>query len=232
MKSIREVYSIFLKTYGSQGWWPLSKGSLETKHHNGSPESEEDQFEIIVGAILTQNTAWNNVEKAIYNLNKNNILKIKRLAETNKETIAQSIKPAGYFNQKAERIQGIAKYFLKNKSILKKRLKDLRPELLSLKGIGPETADSIILYAAQQPSFVIDAYTRRIFSRFLGKDLVDYGKWKALFENNLEKDVETYKEYHALIVEHAKRHCKTKPLCNACPLRKDCKFSGLQQKTS
>lgn len=219
---MQEIFDKLLKEYGPQGWWPLSKGNLETKHHNGKPGSDNDRFEIIVGAILTQNTSWTNVEKAIFNLNKNKLLDPEKMAAAKESEIAELVRPAGYYNQKTKRLKLIAKYFLDNTELLNKNINELRIELLSLKGIGPETADSIILYAAEKSSFVIDAYTKRIFSRLLNKDLGSYDNWKEFFESKLNNDVKLFQEYHALIVEHAKKHCKTKPECKNCPLLVNC----------
>ena len=221
-----KIYLQLLKNYGEQGWWPLSKGSLKTQHHNGNPVSDKDRFEIIVGAILTQNTSWKNVEKALYNLNKNKLLDAKKLAVARIDKIARLIKPAGYYNLKAERLKIIARHYIQHSSLLNKNVKELRAELLSIKGIGPETADSIILYAAEKPSFVIDAYTKRIFSR-LGfcKEDVAYDELKTIFEKNLKPDTKMFKEYHALIVEHAKRFCNKRPKCSGCILRRFCNFN-------
>ena len=224
MNQLQQIYKYLFRKYGKQFWWPLSKGNLETKHHNGKPETDLDKFEIIVGAILTQNTTWTNVEKAIFNLNKAKILDPKKMAITDEKKIGELIKPAGYFNQKAKRIKFMAEYFIKNPDFLNKEIPELRKKLLAINGIGPETADSIILYAAQKPSFVIDTYTKRIFSRLLNKNFKTYDEWKCFFENNLEKDTKMFNEYHALIVEHAKRHCKTKPECNGCILSRDCSY--------
>lgn len=221
---LTKIYKSLLKAYGKQGWWPLSKNQLQTKHHQGNPKSLKDKFEITIGAILTQNTSWNNVEKAIYNLNKAKLLDIEKLTKTKQTKIAELIKPAGYYNQKAERLKIIAKIIKNNPKLLKEN--NLRELLLKTKGIGPETADSIILYAAEKPSFVIDAYTRRIFSRLgIINEKDKYDKIKEFFESNIKKDLNIYKEYHALIVQHAKQHCKTKPECNSCTLKDNCNFA-------
>ncbi len=219
-KIILRTYEILFKKYGPQGWWPLTpKGSTESKHHQGRPKTERDRFEVMIGAILTQNTAWKNVEKALSELNKEKLIDPKRMARTDKDVLAELIRSAGYYNQKAERLIMLAQRF---KDILRMG----REELLSLKGIGPETADSILLYALEKPSFVVDAYTKRIFSRIglFPKDS-SYEEVKTLFENALsEKNhkTELFKEYHALIVEHAKRSCKTRPECENCVLRSIC----------
>jgi len=226
MNQIQQIYQKLLKEYGKQGWWPLSKGGLHSRHHNGLPRNNEDRLEIIVGAILTQNTAWTNVEKAIYNLNKQKLLSRKRILSTNTKKLAQLIKPAGYYNQKAERLRIVAGYFSdkRMKGIsAEKDIAKLRKELLAVKGIGPETCDSILLYAFEKPIFVIDAYTRRIFSRlgFLKED-DSYDKWQELFMKSLKPDVGMFNEYHALIVELAKRHCRTRKECDLCILKKYC----------
>lgn len=222
---MQAIYSALFKKYGNQGWWPLSKGSLNTRHHNGNPCSDTDRFEIMAGAILTQNTSWTNVEKAIYNLNKAKLLSAGKIVKVPVKKLASLIKPAGYYNQKAARLKIIANYFLKNKKVFLLGAKEMREELLKVKGIGPETADSIVLYAFEKPSFVVDAYTRRIFSR-LGhcRENGTYEEIQKMFESRLPSDVGLFKEYHALIVEHAKRHCKKKPSCENCVLKKNCPY--------
>ncbi|MBD3313077.1 endonuclease III domain-containing protein, partial [Candidatus Woesearchaeota archaeon] len=159
---VKKIYSAMHREYGSQGWWPLSKGRLQTNHHCGPPKDSHDQWEIIVGACLTQNTSWSNVEKAIENLNRAELLRIENIIKAPESRIAELIRPAGYFNQKAERLKLIADYFSEH---FRDRTVPSRDDLLAVKGIGPETADSILLYAFGQPYFVVDAYTRRIFSR-------------------------------------------------------------------
>lgn len=221
---MEEIFDTLLKTYGTQGWWPLSKGSQYSRHHKGKPENDTDRFEIIVGAILTQNTSWKNVEKALYNLNRKKLIDAKRMAAARKGLIASCIRPAGYYNQKAERLKIAAKYFLAHKNLSGKNAKELRDALLKVNGIGPETADSIALYAFGKPSFVIDAYTKRIFSRlgFCDEKAVKYDELQKMFEGRLPSNTRLFKEYHALIVEHAKQHCHKKPSCESCTLRKRC----------
>jgi len=222
---IQQIYGILHRTYGPQGWWPLSKGKLQTKHHNGPPKDDHDRWEIITGALLTQNTSWTNVEKAIENLNKAKLLSIDKIIKTDVKKIAELIRPAGYYNQKAERLKIIAGFFsahFRNKTI------PSREEILKVKGIGPETADSILLYTFEQPYFVVDAYTRRIFSRLgLIKKDASYDEIQRFFMENLSKQdkkktIDTYKEYHALIVELAKRNCRTRPVCEGCILSDLC----------
>lgn len=220
---MQAIYSALFKKYGNQGWWPLSKGSLNTRHHNGNPCSDTDKFEIMAGAILTQNTSWTNVEKAIYNLNKAKLLSAGKIVKVPAKKLAFLIKPAGYYNQKAARLKIIADYFLKNKGVFLLDAKEMREELLKVNGIGPETADSIVLYAFEKPSFVIDAYTRRIFSRLrLCSESDKYEEIQKAFEDKLPSDVGLFKEYHALVVEHAKRHCRKKPCCEGCVLKNKC----------
>ncbi len=221
MDRIKNIYQELYKAYGPQGWWPLSKGRLQTKHHSGPPSNSHDRWEIIVGAMLTQNTAWTNVEKAIENLNKAKAISIEKISKADAGKIGELIRPAGYYNQKSERLKIAAKYFLDN---FKEKTIPSRDDLLSVKGIGPETADSILLYAFDIPTFVVDAYTKRIFSRvgLIGKE-ESYGSFQELFHRSLKKDTKMFKEYHALIVELAKQHCRTKPICEGCPLGSICK---------
>ncbi|MBW2966574.1 endonuclease III domain-containing protein, partial [Candidatus Woesearchaeota archaeon] len=145
MNQIKKIYSILFKEFGQQGWWPTTlKNELHPKHHDIAPKNDKERFEIIIGAILTQNTSWKNVEKAIFNLNKEKLIDIKKIKNINQKKLASLIRPSGYYNQKAERLKIIADFFLKNKT-------PTRQELLAVKGIGPETADSILLYAFQKP---------------------------------------------------------------------------------
>ena len=228
---IERMYSSLLKKYGPQGWWPLSgrkrtKGAEDKplhcpKHRNGPPLDDNDRFEIIVGAILTQNTNWKNVEKAIANLNAADILNARKIQKADVKRIAELIRPAGYYNQKAERLKIASDFF---SSHFKNRTVPSRAELLQIKGIGPETADSILLYAFGVPTFVVDTYTKRIFSG-LGvlKAGSDYERIRKLFmeafkTSETKEKVKIFKEYHALIVEHAKTHYSRKPYGTGCPL--------------
>ncbi|MFH1456048.1 MAG: hypothetical protein ABIF40_03805 [archaeon] len=161
--------------------------------------------------ILTQNTNWNNVEKALKNLRP---ITVNRLDKISENDLDKLIKPSGYYNQKAKKI----KFFIK---FLKEKNKINRKNLLGIWGLGPETVDSILLYAYNQPYFVIDAYTKRIFSR-LGYEYKTYDEWQQFFHENVNKKI--YKEYHALLVEHAKRFCTTKPKCKKCSLKELCQF--------
>ncbi|MEQ8173418.1 MAG: hypothetical protein ABRQ38_31320 [Candidatus Eremiobacterota bacterium] len=200
------------------------------RHLGFSPKNDREIFEIITGTILTQNTSWNNVERVLYNLNKHNLNSLDKMNIIDTVELALLIKSAGYHNQKSDRLKGLSLYFstkYKNLSdCFKHPLKNLRKELLALKGIGPETADSIILYAGELPIFVIDAYTKRIFSRILGYyEKHDYDFWQDLFMKQLDGEknkVEVFKGYHGLIVKHGKEFCKTVPLCEGCFLKVLC----------
>ncbi len=226
MGNIRAIYRALHKKYRPQGWWPLSKGRAQTEHHSGPPKSYHDRWEIIAGAVLTQNTSWSNVEKAIENLNRAKQMKIDKIRKIPVKKLGRLIRPAGYYNQKAERLKIVADYFSRH---FRDRTIPGREELLAVKGIGPETADSILLYAFDKPYFVVDAYTRRIFSRLgLIRHDWSYDKIQEFFMKSLEnvkgrKKTEMFKEYHALIVEHAKRHCRAKADCDDCFLAISCK---------
>ena len=208
MNKILEIYEILLNHFGPQGWWP-----------------GETQLEIMVGAVLTQNTNWSNVSKAIDNLKNEDLLIFERLHELPMESLAQKIKPAGYFNIKAARLKNLLNFIgteyggsLEDMFALEKYC--LREEILTVKGIGPETADSILLYAGNKPVFVVDAYTHRIFTRH---DLVSpedgYYELQEYFMLSLPEDTALFNEYHALIVRLGKEFCKkSKPLCRQCPL--------------
>jgi len=199
-----EIYNKLFERYSNQYWWPAA-----TKE------------EVVIGAILTQNTSWSNVEKAIANLKQQKICSFEGIYNINIEQLKAYIKPAGFFNQKAEYLKNTAEFFLENGSIkgLKKQdTKTLRRQLLKIKGIGKETADSILLYALDKPVFVVDAYTKRLVKRHNLSKNTDYDSIQKLFEENLKKDTALFNEFHALIVRNAKEFCTKKPRCNGCPL--------------
>lgn len=206
-KSLFGIYKILYREFGPQHWWP-----------------GETPFEVIVGAILTQNTAWSNVTKAINNLKEEGHLFPEALHSLPLPKLARLIRPSGYYNIKAKRLKEFLNFLFNEyngslERMFKGNLSDLRKKLLEIKGIGPETADSILLYAGYYPVFVIDAYTKRILSRHsLITDGIDYHSLQGLFMDNLPEDVDLYNEYHALIVKTAKDFCKKKPICNICPL--------------
>lgn len=225
---IREIFNCLFDSYGPQGWWPLTElheacGTNPTKtgsirgYHPGDytyPRTRDQQFEIICGALLTQNTSWTQVENALLNLKNLNALCPEGVLSLNPEVLKEAIKPAGYYNQKAIRLKTLVVWFLELEGSVPSR-----EELLSLKGVGSETADSILLYAFKQPYFVIDSYTRRIVTNLrLVDERADYSEIKSLFEESLPRDIEVYQEYHALLVEHAKRYYQKKGNYAKCPL--------------
>ncbi|MBP1661872.1 MAG: uncharacterized protein H6P94_121 [Thermoplasmatales archaeon] len=226
--SLEKLYDILLTAFGGQHWWPIDV-SYHQKQHS------DPRFEIIIGAILTQNTAWTNVEKALKNLKEHNALTIPALNRVPENILKTLIQPSGFFNQKAGRLKYISSYLQKQyngdlKKFFSQETSTIREELLSLKGIGPETADSILLYAGDHPVFVIDAYTRRIRTRIpLPTVSESYEDIQLFFEQGLstipeKQKTSLYKEYHALLVTLAKQHCwKKKPYCSDCPLSTLCK---------
>jgi len=204
-----EIYEALWQHFGPQHWWP-----------------GETPFEIAVGAILTQNTAWKNVEKAINNLKRANLLTPQALYELPYAYLIQLIRPAGFFNVKAKRLKHFLHFlFNEYKGNLEKMFAEdtdaLREKLLRVPGIGPETADSILLYAGNKPSFVVDAYTRRVLSRHnLILEEADYEEIRNFFMEHLPEDVQLFNEYHALFVALGKNYCRPKkPLCENCPLK-------------
>ncbi len=202
------IYAVLRKTFGHQQWWP-----------------GDTPFEIMVGAILTQNTAWTNVEKAILNLKKAKKLSFEGLRRIPKKDLARLIRPAGYFNVKADRLKCFMEFLEREcggdlSKLKREAMPALREKLLAVKGVGPETADSILLYALDKTSFVIDAYTKRIFSRHgLAKDFEPYERWRELFTRALPENRDLYNDFHAQIVRTGKDHCRKVPRCEGCPLR-------------
>jgi len=200
---------------------PTKTGSVNGYHPGdySYPRNSAERFEICCGAVLTQNTSWPQVEKALLALKDEGLLSSTAMHYSDVEKIKPRIKPAGYFNQKAQYLKELTSFFINLRGVPR------RDDVLGIKGVGDETADSIMLYAFGQASFVVDAYTHRIFTRMglVEKD-AKYLEIKKMFEDALATDVELYQEYHALIVEHAKRHCKTKPECEGCVLKEICKY--------
>jgi len=202
------MFSELLNHFGPQHWWP-----------------GETELEVIVGAILTQNTNWKNVEKAILNLKEEGLLSLYQLNALSVSELAQLIRPAGYFNIKAKRLKNLIdlleeRYHLDLSELLDEETDTLRKELLSVNGIGPETADSILLYAARRPVFVVDAYTHRILRRHgMTGEQTDYYELQSLFTDHLPDDPSLFNEFHALIVKTGKEYCRRKPLCHLCPLQ-------------
>ncbi len=206
-ETLMEIYNLLFAAFGPQHWWPA-----------------ESELEMMIGAVLTQNTNWSNVERAIENLKKNGLISIRALSDVPAPVLAEHIKPAGYYNLKARRLKNLVIFIEKRhgghlNNLFSLDIETLREELVSVSGIGLETADSMILYGAGKPLFVVDAYTHRIFSRhgIIGQE-VGYYDLQMLFMDNLAHEVELFKEYHALLVKTGKEFCRRKPLCSNCPL--------------
>jgi endonuclease III related protein len=218
IESVLEIYERLYKLYGPQGWWPLMELKSENLNKTGAthgyhplnydfPQTEKQKYEIILGAILTQNTAWTSAEKALLNLKDLDAIHPERILVLDEEILKEAVRPAGFLNQKSIYIKEISNFFIN----LKGRTPS-REEILKVKGVGNETADSILLYAYKLPEFVVDAYTKRIFSHIgMVDEKIRYMDLKKLFEDNLPAEVPLYQEYHALIVEHAKRYYRKKP---------------------
>jgi endonuclease-3 related protein len=208
-EKIRAFYDAMLTAYGPQHWWPA-----------------ETPFEVVIGAILTQNTNWKNVERAIANLKRAGLLNPAALAKISTEQLAEVIRPAGYYRIKAKRLKNFIEMLVRDfggdlDALFALRTSALREAVLGVSGIGPETADSIALYAAHKSVFVVDTYTARILHRHGVIDLdATYEDIQSLMQDNLAEDVPTFQEYHALLVEVGKRQCKkAAPICSGCPLQ-------------
>lgn len=206
-KKLQKIYKLLFDFFGPQHWWP-----------------GETPLEIVVGAILTQNTSWSNVEKAIDNLKKHRLLEAKKLYKVGTAYLAKVIHSAGFYNLKSKRLKNFINFlFLNYKGNLnlmfKTKTGQLRDELLAINGLGPETVDSILLYAGGKPVFVIDAYTKRILSRHnLVSKKAEYSQIQEYFMKNLPRSSELFNEFHALFVQLGKDFCKKKLLCSKCPL--------------
>ncbi|HID15541.1 MAG TPA: endonuclease III domain-containing protein [Candidatus Atribacteria bacterium] len=207
-KILLRYFNKMYNHFGPLNWWP-----------GDSP------FEVMVGAVLTQNTSWSNVEKAISNLKQKGYLDPYKILDLSLKELAEIVKPSGFFNVKAKRLKSLIYFFVKEydadiRKMLKDDLFSLRKKLLSVNGIGKETADSILLYALNKPILVIDAYTKRIFSRHgIISEEMDYDDLQSFFMRHLPQDVSLYNEYHAQIVLTGKTYCRKKPLCEKCPLK-------------
>lgn len=207
MNLFERIYHRLFDFFGPQHWWP-----------------GETIEEIIIGAVLTQNTNWSNVERAIFNLKRAKALSLKRILSLPPDHLSEMIRPSGYYNIKAKRLRAVAEYFVRRcnccfDSLNSISLDLLRTELLSIYGVGPETADSILLYALKRPVFVVDAYTRRLGERhdlFAKKE--KYESIRNIFESSLDKNVSLFNEFHALIVRLGKVYCKPLCRCDSCPL--------------
>lgn len=231
-KKIIALYPSLLEILGPQGWWPLSwrsgRAGFDSRgYFTGGPRSrltERDRFEISAGAILTQNTAWTNVEKALNSLRELGVSNADALLTCQDDSLKKAIKPCGYFNQKAKKLKLAFELFASSGCLRSGKPPD-RDALLAVWGIGPETTDSILLYAFDAPYFVIDSYTKRFFSRLgLLEAGLDYASCQNAFSSCLPLDARLFNEYHALIVKFCKAFCLSKPLCGECPLKRSCRY--------
>jgi len=206
-QTLMKIFNLLLSSFGPQNWWPA-----------------ETELEMMVGAILTQNTSWNNVEKAILNLKEKSLLSIRKLSQIPASILAEYIRPAGYYNLKVKRLKNLIHFIVDRyngeiKTLFSLDTETIREELLTVKGIGLETADSIVLYGAERPIFVVDTYTHRILIRHgLIEEEAGYNDVQSFFMDNLSHDVELFKEFHALIVKTGKDFCRREPRCPECPL--------------
>jgi endonuclease-3 related protein len=213
---VGDAYDAMRKGMGRQEWWHMERGFLPP------------QFEVCVGAILTQNTNWRNVERALALMIEKGLTSPESIASASVKTLESTARPSGFYKQKAERLRLFAGFVQSFGGFQKFSRNVTREELLKLKGIGPETADSILLYALGRPVFVIDAYTKRIFTRLGFPERKGYEEWRIFFEESLPRDAALYKEFHALIVEHAKKLCRKEPLCGECFMKGKCKHGELK----
>jgi len=203
-----KIFQKLLEQYGPRKWWPA-----------------RTRFEVIVGAVLTQNVTWKNAKKAVDNLKKAGLLSPIAISLANHKEVAERIISSRYYNQKAKKLKEFSLFLMKKHAgslnkLFSGEMEDLREELLKIKGIGKETADCILLYAGKMPSFVSDAYTKRFLDRYgLLKGMQTYDDIRDFFMQNLPEDVYLYNEYHALIVHHGHAVCQSKPNCQDCPVR-------------
>lgn len=211
------VYEALLAEFGPQYWWPADDGP----------------FEVMVGAVLTQNTAWSNVERAIANLKQAGMLSAEAITRADHETLTGWLRPSGYFNIKARRLRSLCEWLIEcggYEALQFVPTNVLRRSLLAVYGVGPETADDILLYAFNRPVFVIDAYTRRLFTRLGLVDTHDYESLRSEFESRLPVTIQLFNEYHALIVSQGKGICRPKPRCMECCLAGHCAYFRQQKK--
>jgi len=212
VRQLEWVFQCLLERYGSQGWWPA-----------------DSAFEVMLGAILTQNTSWQNVERAIAGLREAGLMSPEAIAASAHEPLAAAIRPAGYFNVKASRLKAFTGWYLEQgglQALSPWPTEALRQGLLSVKGVGRETADDICLYAFHRPVFVIDAYTRRLFARLgLASGEEGYEALRIAVERALGPDTRVFNEFHALIVRHGKEICRPQPACQLCCLAARCPAS-------
>lgn len=222
MTAIEKIYESLYSAYGPQGWWPvIDRNSIPmccryTEDNTTKIKSSEEIFEICIGAILTQNTTWSNAEKALVSLIQADHLNPVVVSDAEPDRIAQLITSSGYYNMKAKKLKSFASFYLTNPE-------PDRNLFLSQWGLGPETADDMLLYAYDQPVFVVDLYTKRLFSRHgLCNESIAYEELQQLITNQIDIDIKLYKEFHALIVRHAKEYCRKSPVCTNCNIFSNC----------
>ncbi len=228
MNPVQEIYFKLYESYGPQYWWPVTIcGELKPTYNKDIIFSNKQRYEIALGAVLTQNTNWTNVEKAIINLNKNNMLLSEKILACSEDNLSEYIRPSGYFRLKAKRLKSMTKWWAENYPQILSCSKNVenmnywRNSLIKVNGVGRETADSILLYSFDLPTFVIDTYTKRIMHRHLKTPLnISYEGLRSIFMEGLDLNTEIYKEFHALLVKNAKIACRKKECQKNCPLRK------------
>jgi endonuclease III related protein len=224
-KQIQKLFSLLSARYGPQGWWPVTPEEEHAPRYGVPNHNERQKLEIVIGAILTQNTQWKpNVERAIIELNRKGLIDSDRILEIGHEELVLAIRSAGYYNQKAKKLKNVAAFLKEHplKELEKMDVWKARELFLGVNGIGPETADSILLYALNKPVFVVDAYTKRMFARLnLIPENAGYDDVQTLFMACLAHDAPVFNEYHALIVQHGKEFCRKSAFCERCFL--ECK---------
>ncbi len=218
--TLTDIFNRLSDHFGPMHWWPA-----------------DSRFEVMVGAILTQNTSWKNVEKAIANLKRQDLMSPSAIYRLDTDKLSEVIKPAGYFRVKAKRLANFLNYFIERyggdvEEMGKMEMGRLRCQLLKINGIGPETADSILLYALDKPVFVVDAYTQRILGRVgITNGKADYDQIQQLFHSALSRDAQLFNEYHALLVKLGNTTCKSVPICSKCPIQERCRFGSSSNQT-
>lgn len=234
-RALTTAHRLLEEAYGFQGWWPLSGRAgragydaegYRTEPSGASPLGDDERLEIALGAVLTQNTAWENARRAIASLRDRGLASVGTLRSTEPSTLAGAIRASGYFNQKAKKVQLLAEFFA-HRATTGRGQAPSREELLSIWGIGPETADSILLYAYAEPQFIADAYARRVLGRVgIVDERVSYEGLQEICHAALPRSAPLYGEYHALLVRHARSHCLKTPRCGGCPLRGICDYGN------
>ena len=219
------IYAELLDAFGAQRWWPTTLAGDEAPSYHGKPLDAKGRFEVAVGAVLTQNTNWGNVERAVINLSRGGLLSPKGIMGAEDSAVIKAIRPSGYYNIKLRRLRAMTSWWLSNVSDagLAEKVHDLahwRDSILGVKGVGRETADSILLYCFELPTFVIDTYTRRVMARHFGvPDDIDYDELRDIFMRSLPADPQLFKEFHALFVRLAKEACRKSVCLDHCPMR-------------